>query len=50
MTDKLSSTPAASTLFMNRENHENRENFRDTNHSPLLFASTIWTHFCEVAH
>jgi hypothetical protein len=44
----LSFTPAASTLFMNRENHENRESFRDTNHSPLPFTSTIWPHISEV--
>ena len=28
MTDEFSFTPVASTLFMSRENHENRENFR----------------------
>jgi hypothetical protein len=48
MTDELSFTSAARTLFMNRENHENRENFRDITHSPLPFTTTIWPYISEV--
>jgi uncharacterized membrane protein len=43
MTDLLSLTPTVRPFFMNRESHENRENFGDENHSPLQLLTTICT-------
>jgi hypothetical protein len=52
MTDEFSFTPVASTLFMNRENHENRENFRAliTTIPFNDLASLIWSAWPQIRY